>query len=123
MYNRLSLIGGLFLLTFLVTTLTFSKPLSSTPNAPTPPLPVLTSDEFKSQVKQLNDKTQKSLDMALEKLLGSPPKNTSSMMPISTPAPSTPSVTTTTTTTEPVSTPAPTPAPESSSSGFNPYSN
>jgi hypothetical protein len=119
MYNRLLLVGGLFLLTYLVTSLTFSQTTQPQPGAPVRPAPVLTAEEFKQTVTQMNAQTQSKLDMTLARLLGSSAPNAAPMQ--STPAASTSGSSTpqpATTTTTPVYT-----APASSGTGYNPYAN
>lgn len=117
MYNRLLSMGGLFILTYLVTSLAFSKPAPPLPEPPARPMPILTSEEFKQTVKQMNTQTQSKLDMALAKLLGSSTPNAQIM-----PAPAAPATVSSTpqaaTTTTPVYT-----APASSGTGLNPYAN
>lgn len=120
MYNRFLWVGGLFILTYLVTSLTFSKP---TPNAPTPArtLPTLTSEEFKQTVKQMDAQTQSTLDQTLAKLLGSSSNPSALMTPASAPSRSTP--TPAYATPPDTNTYISTPAPASSGGGLNPYIN
>jgi len=124
MSNRFLWVGGLFILSYLVTSLTFSKP-APTSSASAPPLPVLSADAFNQQVKQMDQQTQAALDATLAKLLGSSTSSSTSttMMPASVPVskqsappsePASPPDSTTFTTT---------PAPSGSGQVLNPYIN
>ncbi len=125
---RLVFIGlfALFINLFIPFAADGKSPTETPDQTPGTTLPVLTSEEFKQTVTQLNAQTQRGLDATLSKLLGatSQPMGTAAMpampekMPQTLPeaqAPASPPAENTT-----IATPSP---PASSGSGLNPYVN
>ncbi len=117
------------LISIALLTITYLTTAVSQPPAPkteAPVLPILSPDEFKQTVKQLNDKTQQQLDATLASLLGSSQSMNGgsgmshSSAPASAPAKLTPSEPETPAATSSPTTPTTT-APVSQ--GFNPYAN